>query len=125
MDDYYHIFPSLMNIIPSTKTAPIVFNGIRYPRYPILNYKNQSELEHMFIDSLKMFSINPSALGADFDGDQVSCQSMFADESNAEAINQLYAKSNILGMSGKMFKELPKVVQHGLYGCTYMNKKPV
>ena len=125
MDDYYHIFPSLMNIIPSTKTAPIVFNGIRYPRYPILNYKNQSELEHMFIDSLKMFSINPSALGADFDGDQVSCQSMFADESNAEAINQLYAKSNILGMSGKMFKELPKVVQHGLYGCTFMNKKPV
>lgn len=125
MDDYYHIFPSLMNIIPAVKTRPVAFNGVVYPRYPILQHKNKSELEHMFIDSLKMFSINPSALGADFDGDQVSCQSLFADESNEEAIRQMNAKSNILGMSGKIFKELPKVVQHGLYGCTFMNKKPV
>ena len=121
-DDYYHTFPSLMNIIPANKYTEVVFNGIVYKRYPIVQVKNNLEIEHLFSDTLKMFSIYPSSLGADFDGDQVSAQSLFSDEANEEAKKQMRDISHILGIDGEIMRNFPQVVKHGIYGLTYQIK---
>lgn len=123
-DDYYHTFPSLMNIIPANKYCEAYFNGVKYKRYPITQTKSPLEIEHLFSDTLKMFSIYPSSLGADFDGDQVSTQSLFSDEANAEAIKQMNSISHIVGINGEIMRGFPQVVKHGIYGLTYKIKKP-
>lgn len=123
-DDYYHTFPSLMNIIPANKYKEVIFNGKAYKRYPIIQVKNNTEIEHLFSDTLKMFSIYPSSLGADFDGDQVSTQSLFSDEANEEAIKQMHDISHILGINGEIMRNFPQVVKHGIYGLTYQIAKP-
>lgn len=121
-DDYYHTFPSLMNIIPANKYARVVFNGMIYERYPIIRTKSPADIEHLFSDTLKMFSIYPSSLGADFDGDQVSTQSLFSDEANAEALKQMNSISHIIGINGEIMRGFPQVVKHGIYNLTYINK---
>lgn len=124
-DDYYHMYPSLMNIIPATKYIKAVVNDVEYKRYPkLINVENNVDVEHLFNDTLKMFTIYPSSLGADFDGDQVSTQSLFSDEANGEAFNQMNNISHVLGIDGSIVREFPAVIKHGLYNLTYMNKKP-
>lgn len=122
-DDYYHMYPALMNIIPSQKYIEASFNGVNYKRFPDLNLKSEVDIEHSFNDTLKMFSIYPSSLGADFDGDQVSAQSLFSDEANEEAIKQMNNISHVLGIDGEIMREFPNVIKHGIYNLTYMNKK--
>lgn len=124
VDDYYHVYPSKMNIIPSVKYRPVTFSGIYYKRYPILQYTDEKEIEHLFVDSLRMFSIYPASLGGDFDGDQVSVQGIFSDEANAEAIKQMNTISHFVGLDGAIMREFPLGVRHGLHCLTYMNKKP-
>lgn len=124
VDDYYHVYPSLMNIIPANKYKEVFCDGILYKRYPMVSYKNENEIEHMFTDSLKMFSIYPASLGGDFDGDQVSVQGIFSDEANAEAIKQMNNLSHFVGLSGEVMRTFPLGVRHGLHCLTYMNKKP-
>jgi hypothetical protein len=123
-DDYYHTFPSLMNIIPANKYTKVIFNGMLYERYPIIKTNDPVEIEHLFSDTLKMFSIYPASLGADFDGDQVSVQSLFADESNIEAKKQMNNISHILGIDGEIMRGFPHVIEHGIYNLTYRNRKP-
>jgi len=124
VDDYYHVYPSLMNIIPANKYKEVYCDGLLYKRYPMVSYKNENEIEHMFTDSLKMFSIYPASLGGDFDGDQVSVQGIFSDEANAEAIKQMNSISHFVGLSGEVMRTFPLGVRHGLHCLTYMNKKP-
>ena len=114
-----------MNIIPATKYIKAVVNDVEYKRYPkLINVENNVDVEHLFNDTLKMFTIYPSSLGADFDGDQVSTQSLFSDEANGEAFKQMNNISHVLGIDGSIVREFPAVIKHGLYNLTYMNKKP-
>ena len=83
----------------------------------------EEEIEHMFVDTLKMFSIYPASLGGDFDGDQVSVQGIFSDEANAEAIKQMNNVSHFVGLDGSVMRTLPLGVRHGLHCLTYKNRK--
>ena len=123
VDDYYHTYPSLMNIIPCSKYGEVLFDGVKYNRYPIVGGITNATAEHSFIDSMKLFSIYPASLGADFDGDQISTQGLFADESTDEAKKQMNSISHIVGIDGQIMREFPQVVRHGLYGLTYRIEK--
>ena len=123
VDDYYHVYPSKMNIIPANSYRDVMFNGFLKRRYPILNYKDETEIEHLFTDSLKMFSVYPASLGGDFDGDQVSVQGIFSDEANAEAMKQMNNVSHFIGLDGSVMRTLPLGVRHGLHCLTYKNRQ--
>lgn len=121
---YNGTYSGLMNIIPANKYASLFINGKLYPRYPIIQYTREEEIEHLFTDSMRMFSVYPSAMGADFDGDQISTQGVFTNEANDNCIKHMNEVSNVVGIDGKSIRELPRVVTHGIYGLTYMIPKP-
>lgn len=121
---YNSTYPSLMNIIPANKNTRALVNGVLYERYPIINCKDDSEVEHLFTDTMQMFSVYPAALGADFDGDQISTAGVFTEEANADAIKHMKEISNVLGIDGGIVREFPQVTQHGIYGLTYKTTKP-
>lgn len=118
-------YSSLMNIIPSNNYATVLFNGESYKRYPVLKYKTESEIEHIFTDSLRMHSVYPDVMGADFDGDQIYTQGVFSNEGKEECMTHMKEVSNVLGIDGNVMRNLPQVVKHGLYGLTYKIPKPI
>ena len=125
-DDYYHTYPSMMNIIPCKEYTKVYLNGKLYKRYPIIRVtpKDHVKVEQMFIDSMRMHSTYPNSLGADFDGDQISTQSLFSEEANSEARNHMVDMNNVIGINGDIIRSFPTVVKHGIYGLTYRIPKP-
>lgn len=118
--DYNGTYPSLMNIIPSNNYKKAYINGELIKRFPIIDENTDREnAEHMFTDTMRMFSVYPAALGADFDGDQISTQSVFSAEANEDCRRHAHEISNVIGLNGNLIREFPHVVEQGLYGLTY------
>ena len=111
--------------IPCNEYTSVFFNGILYPRYPILNYKTSEDIEGMFTDTMRMFSTYLAAMGADYDGDQISTQGVFTQEGNEDVYKHMKEISNVVGINGNIMREFPNVIPHGIYGLTYMIPKPV
>lgn len=120
-DDYYHTYPSQMNIIPATKYTQAYVNGYFYKRYPITNIdrNDKGAVEHLFIDTMRMHSVYPASLGADFDGDQISTAGVFSEEGNADTAKHMRELTNVVGINGEIIREFPNVVKHGIYNLTY------
>ena len=126
IEDYNSIYPSYMNIIPSKKYKKLIINGKVYPRFPDfssvagknLREISNSELSFLFSDTLKLFPSYLSQLKADFDGDQLSVQSLFTEEAKAEAEKFMFSKLNFAGTGGVSVKEFANVSFHGIYGLT-------
>lgn len=117
---YNGTYPSLMNIIPANKYETLYVNGQKIKRYPIIGENlSREDAEHLFTDTMRMFSVYPSALGADFDGDQISTQSVLTEEANQECDRHIDEVSNVVGLDGTLIREFPHVVEQGLYGLTY------
>ena len=125
-DDYYHTYPSMMSIVPCKEYTKAYLNGKLYKRYPIINVSptDHVKIEQMFIDSMRMHSTYPNSLGADFDGDQISTQSLFSEEANSEARKHMVDMNNVIGINGDIIRSFPTVVKHGIYGLTYRIPKP-
>ena len=122
---YNNTYCGLMNIIPCNEYTSVFFNGVLYPRYPILNYKTSEDIEGMFTDTMRMFSTYLAAMGADYDGDQISTQGVFTQEANEDVYKHMKEISNVVGINGNIMREFPNVIPHGIYGLTYMIPKPV
>lgn len=122
---YNNTYCGLMNIIPCNEYTSVIFNGNLYPRYPILKYETVKDIEGMFTDTMRMFSTYPSAMGADFDGDKISVQSVFTQEGNEDVYKHMKEISNVVGINGSIMREFPNVIPHGIYGLTYKIEKPI
>ena len=121
---YNNTYCSLMNIVPANQYKKVFFDGVQYNRYPILDIKNDSDIDRLFTDTMRMCSVYLAALGADYDGDQISTQGLFSNEGNKEAVDHMKSVSNIIGVNNNSVREFPHVVNHGIYGLTYKTKKP-
>lgn len=117
---YNNTYCSLMNIVPSNKYESAYVNGVPIKRFPIIEENlTREETEHMFTDTMRMFSVYPDAMGADFDGDQISTQSVLTEEANAECDRHINEASNVIGLNGSLIRKFPHVIEQGLYGLTY------
>lgn len=123
--DYNGTYSSKINIIPSNKHVGVYINGEYYPRFPIINAKTDYDKEHMFTDTMRMFSVYPSALGADFDGDQISTQSVMTEDAREDCERYMNSLINVIGINGNIIREFPHVTEHGIYGLTYRIPKPI
>lgn len=62
------IFPSKVNVNSTIKTKSIEIEGIKYPRYPVVDLSlPYNKVESQFVDTVQMFNGSLKALGADFD----------------------------------------------------------
>jgi hypothetical protein len=86
VEDYHNIYPSLMNIIPFTKTGKAEIEGQIYPRFPIITQEDLSSknIGSKFIDTFKVFPSYLSYLQGDYDGDTVSIQGVFTKDSGSK-----------------------------------------
>lgn len=121
---FNNTYCSLMNIVPANKYEPIYVEGVLYKRYPKISIKSDGDIDRLFTDTMRMCSVYLDAMGADYDGDQISTQGLFSNEGNVDALKHMKEVSNVVGIDTSSIREFPHVVKHGLYGMTYKIPKP-
>lgn len=118
--NYNGTYTSLMNIIPSNKYKEVYVNGMFIKRFPDIDENiKEGEVEHMFTDTMRMYPLYLKALGADYDGDQISTQSVLTEEANQDCEKHMYEMTNVIGLNGTLMREFPAVISQGIYGLTY------
>ena len=120
---YNNTYASFMNIIPANKYKCRSFNGVKYERFPLLEAFNEHDIDALFTDTMRMCSVYLDAMGADYDGDQISTQGLFTNEAIKEADEHIKSISNIIGVNNDSVRGFPHVVKHGMYGLTYKTSK--
>jgi hypothetical protein len=126
----HNIYPSMMNIIPCSTYSPRTISrgigfSIDYPHFPITPKGSKTfNVQHLFSDTLKLNVTYLQSLGGDFDGDQVSIQSVYTNEANEAAKKYIHSKLNILNINGTTMRTFPEVSQLGMYNLTYRYNKP-
>lgn len=119
VEDYNNIYPSKMNIIPFNNTEKRTIDGITYPRFPVITDKDIANLENIgqkFTDTVHLFPTYLDALGADFDGDQISIQGVFTKNNGAD--EYVHSKINIINIGGGTMRTTKDVTAHTLYSLT-------
>lgn len=120
---YSSIYPTKFKIIPFYKTMELDFLSNRYEFFPDLDPERDIKIiDEVFSDSLQIHPLYLTALGADFDGDQVSVQGVFTDEANNDAEKAMLSNINISDVSGSTNRLLKDVAIHTLYNITRDNK---
>jgi hypothetical protein len=125
VEDYHNIYPSLMNIIPFTKTGKIEIEGNIYPRFPIVTKDDLTDknIESKFIDTFKVFPSYLSYLQGDYDGDTVSIQGVFTKNSGSKEF--IYSKTNIINIGGGLVSKVGDITGHTIYALTRQLEKRI
>ena len=118
IEDYHNIYPSRFNIMPCTKTVTKTIDGVLYPRWPDLSGATINNADKFFVDTLRIFPTYLKALGGDFDGDMVSVQGLFAEESVNEGIAYTHSVTNVVSIEGGTMRTILDLSQHTLFGLT-------
>ena len=118
VEDYHNIYPSYFNLIPCNKFSERVVDGIKYPRWPDLSGITKENIGKSFIDTFRVFPTYLEALGADFDGDQISIQGLYTKEAQEEAENYMKSNSIAININGATMRTPKDTFLHTLYGLT-------
>ena len=119
MDSYFNQFPTKINVSSTMYTTPMVIGNTFYKFYPQID---ESEIgtntTSKFTDTLKISNAYLGSIGGDYDGDQVSCKSVYSIEANAELIKQINSKSHFISLGGKNIMSSSNEGRQALFNLT-------
>jgi len=119
IDSYFNQFPSKINVSSTKVTEPMVVNGVFYKNYPkIRESQIGSNTSNLFIDTLQISNLRIGSIGADYDGDQTSCKSLYSTEANKELIDQINKKRHYISLSGENLMSTSNEGAMALYSLT-------
>lgn len=117
--DYLGTFFSRIYVISTRNTVPMIINDKLYETYPYIDLSTpKGRIEASFIDSYKVCPLYLSALGGDFDGDQITSKMIFTKEGNEDAERIMKSKSNLLTIDGKPIRSFGNEGIQTLYTLT-------
>ena len=102
---FLNIYPSKIRVLSTTKTQEVQLDDRLLKNYPVV-YPDYPIEHYTFIDTVRINNSYAAALGADFDGDQVSLRGIFTNEANEETAKLINSKTMILDQSGSNTREL-------------------
>lgn len=119
IDSCYNQYPTLVRISSTTHTEPMIVNDIAYPHYPIIREEMiGKDTSNMFIDTFCYSNAMIVAMGADYDGDQVTVKGVFFEESNAELRDYINSKRQFINLGGTNMRVVSKEGIQSLYNLT-------
>ena len=106
MDTYFNQFPTKVRVSSTNVTESAIVNGVFYPFYPkITDADIGTDTSNRFIDTMQICNLYLESIGGDYDGDQVSCKSLYSLEANKELEDQLNSKKHYIDLSGQSILE--------------------
>ena len=99
MDQYFNQFPTKVRVSSTRKTVKMVVDGKYYPFYPDIPVdKIGTNTTNVFTDTLKISNAYLTSIVGDYDGDQVSCKSVYSMEANQELLDQINSKRHYVAL---------------------------
>lgn len=109
----------------TTNHIRVIYNGKEYLYYPYIDLDTEHDkVGIQFIDTLVTSNAHLDGMGADYDGDQVTCRGIWSDEANAEAEQIMNSKMSALNITGTNSKVVAKEVFNSLYELTKEGPEP-
>lgn len=119
LTDYTGIYPAKIHVLSTINTAPAYMSNEVYRHYPVIDPNLSFEkISVIFVDTLVMSNVYLKALGADYDGDQITVRGVFTQEANLECSKHIYSKKNILNVSGSSIRTTDRETMQTLYNLT-------
>ena len=113
------MYVSRVHVISTRDTAPMIVNGIFYKNYPVIDPNTpKKDMDSQFRDTINISAIYLPSIGGDFDGDQITCKSVFTQEANEECERIMRSKSNILTVQGTAVRGIGNEGVQTLYSMT-------
>ena len=111
--------PSKLNVSSTVKTEPMIYNGVLYKFYPVVDLNmSPVEITTYFYDVLKLSNVLLKQFGGDYDGDQMSIKGIFSQEANAECDQIVRSKANILDINASNVRKTENEAIQTLYTLT-------
>ncbi len=112
-------FVSRISVLSTMTMTPMYVGDRVYPNYPNVDLSiDQSQVPTVFTDTLTMCNIYIQAMGADYDGDQITAKIPFTQEANKEAEKIMYSKMQFLDSYGKNHRTTTNELLQALYMLT-------
>lgn len=119
LTNLFGIYPSKISVLSTNRTKPMIFNGIEYKNYPIIDIKTpMDKIPPLFADTLKICNMMCHALGADYDGDTIIVRGCFTQESNKEANDLMNSPRSIFDIDNSNIRKIDKEAIQCLYNLT-------
>lgn len=119
------IFLNRIRVQSTAKHTNVIFNGIEYPNYPVIDFNvDHDNVGVQFIDTFVYSNSHLAGMDADYDGDQVSVRGIWSDEANEEAEQIMQTKMSALDITGMNSKVVAKEVFNALYELTKDGSDP-
>lgn len=114
--DHHSQYFAKIKVRSTFKTMEMLIGNTFYDKYPVVDLSIPADkIESLFIDSLELFPPFISTLGADHDGDQVSCRGLYSYEANKWADEYIMSITNAIGISGQSVRSSGDVGTHTLF----------
>ena len=124
VDTYFNSIITKVRLSSTIKTEPLVVNGKKYPKYPYIRQEDiGTDTSNKFIDTFVMSNLHCPGMGADYDGDQVTCKGIYSDEANLEAEKFMNSKSALINLGGTGVKSSGNEAIQSLYSLTVTASK--
>ena len=117
--DEYGTFISKIRISSTTKTIPMVIDGVFYKYYPNIDFSiPEDNIGIYFIDSMRFSHSYLPGLDGDYDGDTITCKIAFTQEADEELENYIYKKENFINASGDLIRKIENEALQTFYVLT-------
>lgn len=119
IDSYYNQFPTKIRVSSTKSTEPMVINNTFYQHYPKIRQEDIGKnTSNMFIDTAQICNAYLGSIGGDYDGDQVSCKSVYSIEANEELKQQIDSKAHYISLGGQNIMETTNEGMQSIYNLT-------
>ena len=117
--DYNGSYISKIHVISTRNTMVMSVNGTVYNTYPVIDLTAKPEdMDSIFRDTINICALHLGGLGADHDGDQITCKGVFTQEANEECDRLMKEKSNFLSVQGNGLRTIGNEGAQTLYSMT-------
>ena len=127
IEGYNSIFPSMCYPMSTIDTVPANITNLdgtitEYDHYPVIDLSLPTDkISSKFLDTVTISNLFLSAIGGDYDGDQVSVKLCFSIEANAEAKEISESVKNFIGQDGSLIRNVGNEAYLTFYNMTRDN----
>jgi DNA-directed RNA polymerase beta' subunit len=119
IDSHFNQLYTMIHVSSTIETEPMVVNGEFYPWYPKIRQSDISgDTANKFVDTLSIANPYCILMGADYDGDQVTCKMAFSEEANAELKKHINSTAQFITLNGINGRTADKESIQAIYNLT-------
>lgn len=119
LDNFHGQFPTTIAVSSTKDTEPMYYNNKFYKFYPKIREEDiGQDTSNKFIDTMSISNLLIGAMGADYDGDQVTSKTAYTIEANEELMKYINSKKFYMNLGGKNIRTCSNEAIQCLYNLT-------